>query len=204
MTRQVLWFEFLLLFVLAPVAIAALLPATAMFPALFAVTLVGIVLLQFTRAFHWRELRAGPVNTRQVVLFGAGMVVLCLGLMVLTAPGQLFNILRERPLMMLAIALFYPVVSALPQELVFRPLFFRRYGPILPDGRAALFSLAHLMYWSWIVAAMTFAGGLIFAHAYEVRRSFPMAVALHSIAGVVIFATGMGIYFYSGNVTRPF
>lgn len=27
---------------------------------------------------------------------------------------------------------------------------------------------------------------------------------LHSIAGVVTFATGLGICFYSGNVQRPF
>ena len=145
-----------------------------------------------------------------MALFGAGMVVLCLGIMAATAPDQVFNILREAPWMMLVIALGYPVLSALPQELVFRPLFFRRYGAILPGGgaglglNAVLFSLAHLMYWSWIVAAMTLAGGLIFARAYEVERSFPMAVVLHSVAGLVIFATGMGVYFYSGNVERPF
>ena len=210
MPRALLWTEFLCLFVLAPVAIAKLLPATVMFPALFAVTAVGIVLLQLTPGFRWVDLRRGRVDWRRVALFGAGMVVLCLGIMAATAPAQVFNILREAPWMMLVIALGYPVLSALPQELVFRPLFFRRYGAILPGGgaglglNAVLFSLAHLMYWSWIVAAMTLAGGLIFARAYEVERSFPMAVVLHSVAGLVIFATGMGVYFYSGNVERPF
>jgi len=106
--------------------------------------------------------------------------------------------------------LFYPVLSALPQELLFRPLYFRRYGMILPQGalgivlNAAIFAFAHLMYWSGVVAVMTFAGGLIFAWAYEVRRSFPLAVILHSIAGVVLFAMGMSDFFYSGNVERPF
>ncbi len=36
------------------------------------------------------------------------------------------------------ILLFYPVLSALPQEIVFRPLFFRRYGAILPDAHAGI------------------------------------------------------------------
>ena len=30
------------------------------------------------------------------------------------------------------IAALYPLLSALPQEIVFRPLFFRHYGALLP------------------------------------------------------------------------
>ena len=36
------------------------------------------------------------------------------------------------------------------------------------------------------------------------RRGLPWAWALHAIAGNILFAVGMGIYFYSGNVVRPF
>jgi membrane protease YdiL (CAAX protease family) len=107
--------------------------------------------------------------------------------------------------------MLYPWFSALPQEIVYRPLFFRRYAAILPAGvwpgivlNAALFSLAHLMYWSWIVAAMTFTGGLAFAWAYRAARSFPMAVLLHAVAGWIVFGAGLGVYFYSGYVVRPF
>ena len=70
-------------------------------------------------------------------------------------------------------------------------------------ANAAIFSLAHLMYWNWIVAVFTFAGGLAFATGY-LRRGLPWAWALHAIAGNILFAVGMGIYFYSGNVVRPF
>ena len=59
------------------------------------------------------------------------------------------------------------------------------------------------MYWSWIVAFMTFCGGWIFARAY-LRHGFPAAWALHAVAGNVLFAVGMGVYFYTGNVQRPF
>ena len=95
----------------------------------------------------------------------------------------------------------YPIASALPQELLFRSLFYRRYHAILPQGQkvylinAALFSLAHLMYWSWIVAVMTFGGGLLFSWAYRKRGSFFYAVLLHAIAGNIIFAVGLGVYF---------
>jgi uncharacterized protein len=60
------------------------------------------------------------------------------------------------------------------------------------------------MFWNWIVLAMTFCGGLAFSWAYEARRSFPLAVLLHAIAGWVLFTVGLGVYFYSGNVVRPF
>ena len=69
---------------------------------------------------------------------------------------------------------------------------------------AALFSFAHLMYWSWIVAVLTFAGGLVFAWSYRVRGNFAEAVVLHAVAGISVFVLGLGAFFYSGSITRPF
>ena len=211
-SRSALWVEFWLLFIAAPVAIAVFLPATVMFPALFAMTAVGLWLLHRTDGFSWRDLKegAGALDAGLIGKFGA--VVLGVSLIVIwtTRPEAAFILIRQEPLLMLMIATLYPIVSALPQEIVFRPLFFRRYARLLPRGRkvlwinAMIFSLAHLMYWSWVVAVMTFAGGLVFAWAYEEKRSFPLAFVLHSVAGVVLFAVGMGVYFYSGNVVRPF
>ncbi len=207
-----LWTEFLLFFVIAPVAIAALLPATVMFSALFALTALGLVLLHATDGFHWRELRQGidAIDWRLMAGFTVSVFLTCLAVIYAFEPDAAFNIVQRDPRLLLMILIFYPVLSALPQEIVFRPLFFRRYGAILPEGRAVIllnagiFALAHLMYWNWVVAAMTFSGGLVFAWAYEIRRSFPLAVLLHAVAGNLVFLTGLGIYFYSGNVVRPF
>jgi membrane protease YdiL (CAAX protease family) len=204
--------EFGALYVAAPLMMALAAPPTLLFPVLFAVTGIGLALLHFTPGFSWRELWRGwdRIDWRAVGLFGAATVAVGLAVMLATAPQGLFGLARQNPALMLLVALLYPVLSALPQEIVFRPLFFRRYGPILPGLRpaiwlnAALFSLAHLMYWSWIVAAMTFAGGLAFAWAYEARRNFPMAVAMHAAAGVIVFVLGLGAFFYSGNIVRPF
>ena len=204
--------EFALFFGIAPVVVAVALPATAMFPVLFVFTGVGLVLLHLTPGFRWGDLVAGASRIRWgfVGLFAAATLLVGWAVMQATAPGSLFALVRMNPGLMLMIALLYPVVSALPQEVVFRPLFFRRYGPVLPEGPAALvlnaavFALAHLMFWSWIVAAMTFAGGLVFAWVYRVRGNFPEAVILHSVGGVILFALGLGVFFYTGNVTRPF
>ena len=51
--------EFAIFFVVAPVAIAVLLPATIMFPALFLITAIGLVLLHVSDGFHWGDLGRG-------------------------------------------------------------------------------------------------------------------------------------------------
>ncbi|WP_157054222.1 CPBP family intramembrane glutamic endopeptidase [Ruegeria sp. 6PALISEP08] len=204
--------EFGLFYVGLPLLIAVLFPPNWMFPALFALTGLGIVLLHRTPGFQWAELRYDWANwsLREVALFAAIMTVFCVGLIHVTRPDAAFFLVIHRPEMLAFIWAGYPLLSALPQELLFRPLFFRRYHAILPNRRAAyllnaaVFSFAHLMYWSWIVALMTFAGGLLFTWAYRQRGSFFYAVLLHAIAGNIIFAVGLGVYFYSGNVQRPF
>ena len=208
--RSRLWAEFLGFFLAVPVAIALFLPPSAMFTALFAATGVGLGLLHFTPGFRWGDLARGRVDWRAVAAFGAVTLATAFAVSWVTTGGRPFWFAANNPALLVMILCLYPFLSALPQELVFRPLFFRRYGAILPGGgaglvlNAALFSMAHLMYWSGIVAAMTFFGGLAFAWAYERRGSFAMAVVLHALAGQIVFALGLGMFFYSGNVERPF
>lgn len=204
--------EFIALFVLAPVAVAVFLPSRAMFPALMVMTLVGVLLLHQSRNFHWRDLWRGwdAVRPVPVLLFGAVTALAGLLVTLLVVPESFLRLPRANIGLWLMVMLVYPLLSALPQEVVFRPLFFHRYAAILPKGRgalvlnAALFALAHLMYWHWIVAALTFAGGLVFAWAYRDRGSFPLAVILHGVAGNILFTLGAGTLFFSGAVTRPF
>ncbi len=203
--------EFAALYVGAPLAIALFLPPDQLFTALALFSLAGLGLLWLTGGFRWRDLVRGWRRMPWSELAGIALATLVAGwaILSLSAPGAAFAMLRQRPEFVLVIWSVYPILSALPQELIFRPLFFHRYGAILPEGRAAialnaaLFSFAHLMFWSWIVAAMTFVGGWFFARAY-LRHGFPAAWALHAVAGNVLFAVGMGVYFYSGNVVRPF
>ena len=205
--------EFTGLFLIAPVAAALLLPADRLFAALGLATLLGLWLLHRTPGFAWRDLTHGwrriawgRVAALSLLAAGGGAAVL-----LALRPDRFLEPGRSDPLLLLAILVLYPLLSALPQEIVFRPLFFRRYGALLPRGaraqialNAAVFSLAHLIFWSWVVSLMTFAGGLAFAHAYRIRGSFPEAVALHGLAGGLLFVLGLGTWFYVGEVTRPF
>ena len=202
--------EFVLLFVLAPVGVAVLLPASSLFPVLFALVILSVWLLIRTPGFALSGLWRGRVSWFRVIAFAGIAAGISAVLVTSLRPEAWLMPGRAAPWLLVAILVLYPLLSALPQELIFRTLFFERYGPILPNGlaglilNAALFSLAHLIYWNWIVAALTFAGGLAFAHSYRDRRSLPEAVAMHAVAGDVLFAFGMGTWFFSGNVTTPF
>ncbi len=204
--------EFLCLFLVAPVVLAVFLPPSSLLPALFAATIAGMVLLHRTPGFHWRDLARGwnQIDWQVVAAFALAMTVVSVGVLMAVLPERWLVVYRMSPWVWLAIMMLYPLFSALPQEIVYRALFFRRYGSILPPARAALvlnavvFSLAHLLFWNWIVAMMTFAGGLVFAWAYEVRGSFPLAAVLHAVAGNIMFTVGVGALFYTGTVVRPF
>ncbi|WP_081381046.1 CPBP family intramembrane glutamic endopeptidase [Rhodovulum sulfidophilum] len=210
--RGRLWGEFVLFYVCTPLAIAVFMPPQALFPVLLSLTAVGLGLLSHTEGFRWSELIRGLRGIDPWLVLGFAVVTTAIvgTLTVLVVPQDALALVRGNPLLLASILLLYPPLSALPQEIVFRVLFFRRYGPILPGLRAAivmnaaLFSLAHLMYWNAVVCGLTFLGGLVFAWACEARRNFPLAVILHAVAGWILFTGGLGVLFHAGNAVRPF
>lgn len=197
--------EFVALYVGAPLGMALLLPPSALFPALFAMTAIGAALLARTPGFAWRALLRGRVAWGRVGLVGLAAALACGGLVWLLAPGEALALPRRAPGLWLTILALYPLLSALPQELLFRPLFFRRYGGLFPSAaaaalaNAALFGLAHLMFWNPVAVGLSAVGGLIFALGY-LRHGFPTAVALHAVCGGIVFTSGLGRFFYHGAV----
>lgn len=198
------WAELIVLFVGGPIVMALFIDPSRMWTVLIGSGVLGIVLLNRTAGFEWDSLRRNVINWRGFVLLGilvlAVASVLCWWLL----PERLFLIFREYPVFIFVLAIAYPIILVIPQELIYRVLFFKRYGDLFASERTAifvnavLFALAHLMYWHWVVFAMTFIGSFIFARNY-LRGSFLEAVAYHSIAGLMIFASGLGWLFYSGG-----
>ena len=209
--RWLRWAEFAALFVALPLVMALFLPPHRMFAALFLFSLGGLGLLVVTGGFDWRFLRRGwrQPPWREAGLVALAVLVCGAAVLLIGGRGQVFSLPRRAPDLMLMILLLYPLLSALPQELIFRALFFHRYGAMMPSRRvalavnAAVFAHAHLMYWSVVVLVFTAVGGWLFARAY-LDRGFPAAWLLHAVAGNAIFMVGMGAYFYTGAVQRPF
>jgi hypothetical protein len=199
--------EFGALYVGLPLLMALAMPADWLWPAFLGATLGALMLLALTPGFDWRELVRGGIGWGEVALVGAATAVVAAALVWLLLPGQAFSLPRRAPRLWVAIMLLYPLLSALPQELVFRALFFRRYGGLFAGRQVAVavnalgFGLAHLMFWNWVAASLTVAGGVIFARGY-LERGFLQAVVLHAVAGGIIFTSGLGVFFYHGAVGR--
>lgn len=147
-----LWAEFAVLYAGAPLAIALFLPGHRLFEALAVLSVIGMALLWRTGGFSFRSLARGwrRMPWREAAVLSVLTVLAGAAILSLTHPQRLFALLGSG--MLPVIWVFYPVLSALPQELIFRPLFFHRYAALMPSGQgaialnAAVFSFAHLMY----------------------------------------------------------
>jgi len=199
--------EFAALFIALPLFCATAVPPERMREVFVAVAVIGVGLLALTPDFRWRGLRGGITRRDAGIVLGFTVLVAVVSaaLVLWLAPRQLFALPRQVPVLWAAIMVLYPVLSALPQELIYRVLFYERYGALFADHRSALavnavcFGLAHLFYWNWPAVLLTVPGGAIFAWAYT-RRSFALACVLHMIAGQILFTMGLGIFFYHGAI----
>lgn len=200
--------EFAALYVAAPVAMALAMPPDWLQAVFLGFVLVALVLLALTPDFRWREFGRGWTNIdgREMTLVAALTAAVSVALVLWLIPGQIFRLPRRAPELWMMIMMLYPLLSAFPQEVVFRMLFFRRYGSLFPDARLAVlasgvtFALAHLLFWSPVTVSMTFAGGILFARAYLGRGGFAAAVVMHAICGLIVFTSGLGAFFYHGAI----
>lgn len=198
------------LFLLAPVAVAALrawmgIPLIAMILPLF---ILMIAILSRDRTFSWREtLKSFPTlrQVGQILALFAALALVLIAFVAIWMPDQLFFLPRERPGLWFTILLLYPVISVTAQEILYRVLFFHRYGALFGNqmmlavsANAALFAFAHLIFESWITIAVSFLGGLIFAWRYAVTGSFWAVVLEHGLYGILIFSIGLERYFLTG------
>jgi membrane protease YdiL (CAAX protease family) len=197
--------EFAVLFVGLPLVMALGIPPGWLWPVILGVTIAAALLLTATPGFRWRGLAARRVDWRMLGLLAALTAVACTLLVWWLLPGRFLALPRQAPGLWLAIMVLYPFLSALPQELMFRALFFGRYRGLFPSERAAIvanglvFGLAHLMFWNWVAVTLCIAGGAVFAIGY-LRHGFLQAVLLHAICGGIVFTSGLGTFFYHGAV----
>lgn len=203
-----LWAEFLVIFAALPLVMAFAMTPDIMWTALSGVTIASLVLLLFTPGFRWRSLIRGRLiaDWRITLLFVLITAIIAVALVHWLVPGRFLSLPRYATELWLTIMALYPFLSALPQEIVYRVLFFERYGHLFPNTQVAIavnalcFGLAHLFFMNWPALILTTIGGLIFAWAYAEKRSFGFACLLHAIGGQIIFTSGLGIYFYHGAV----
>ena len=206
-TYTILWrvLELLLLFFGIPLLIYFdkdfIHPSFVILPLL---AFIFIVLLR-TTDFTWKELFRWQIPGR--LLWRHGLVVLAtftvlLGIVFIFDREQVFNLIRIHPWIFVALCIFYPVFSAFGQEIIYRTFLFKRFRILFPKEwhftviSGITFSFMHIVYYDPVSMIITFIGGLYFAQVYVWTRSVLFSAVLHGCMGIVVFAVGLGQYFW--------
>ncbi len=200
-----LWAELIGLFILVPVAVVIWAKQLGGFlmPLLGAVGLLCLASLladkQFKRIrlWHWDDWHQHINDALKLFIPWACL----LGLLVYLAKPELFlHWPLNEPWMWVTTLLIYPLVSVIPQEIIFRTYFFHRYKRILPSRYARwaistfVFGLAHLVYGNWVAVVISWIGGGIFGYRYMQSKSTPVVVIEHALWGSFVFTIGLGSY----------
>ena len=106
----------------------------------------------------------------------------------------------EQTSLWLMTLVLYPLLSVVPQEIIYRTFFFHRYKQILPSryvrlgASTLLFGFAHAIYGNWIAVAVSAVGGAVFGFRYMQSRSTAVVVVEHSLWGCFLFTIGFGSF----------
>ncbi|MFY8273313.1 CPBP family intramembrane glutamic endopeptidase [Pseudoalteromonas sp. SSDWG2] len=206
---QYRWFELICLFIALPLVGFSLRAYLHnwLIPALITLTAICcITLLKDPQFKRFRLISFGQfaiVKRRIAMFFLIGALVSGV-LYSIVNQGNWFNYPLESPSAWLKLLILYPLLSVLPQELIFRTYFFHRYKYIIPNKgarvwlSACVFALAHCVYNNVIAVLIAFLGGLLFAYTYAQSRSTFVCVLEHSLWGLWMFTLGVGSYLDSG------
>ncbi len=152
----------------------------------------GLLKLRFPDKMYWKPFWKETIIKLAIVMIITGLYVL------FVAPDKLFSVLIKKPHLWLMILFIYTFLSVWPQEIIYRTFFYERYQGLVKNKwlfvfiNAILFSLAHLFLRSFLVQALTFIGGMLFAYTYQKTKSTTLVSVEHAIYGNWLFTVGMG------------
>lgn len=198
--------EALALFGAMPLALSYIyLSRWAIHGCLWVVVAYAFYILRKTPEFSWRALWEGKgwqkEQRRKAALRFCVLAPVLTIFTVYFAPDKLLQFPIQRPVLWAAVMALYPVLSAVPQEFVYRSFFFRRYGSLMTSETGTIvlsaffFGFVHILFHNWVAPVFSGLGGLIFASSYAQHRSLKWAAIEHAIYGNFVFTLGLGWYF---------
>ncbi len=207
--RWLLWIECLSLFLLLPGVLSLNgFHRPTLYTGLWVTCVYCFWMLVSGHGFSWRHLWQGEDWDKQARFYAllrfvaaTSLAILIIGLL---APGHLFDFPRYRPEMWLMVMTFYPLISVVPQELVYRSFFCRRYAALFGEhwlmilANASCFAFMHIVLQNWVAPLLCLIGGLLFSYSYRQHRSLKWASLEHAAYGCMIFTVGLGTYFFHG------
>ncbi len=198
--------EFVLLYLVFPILFFLhIIPLQFLIPILIGFGLYTFFILKITAKSIENDFKkelARSIFIRFIII-GLTFILLCY----IWYPHTFLQLLSKEPKIFLALLILYPFLSVIPQELLYREFFFKRYAFKLHTNtllilNALLFMWAHIVFGNSMVLALTLIAGLLFAHTYLKSRSFLLVCVEHTLYGYLLFVSGLGeLFFQSGTLT---
>ena len=151
--------------------------------------------------WNWQGFKT---HVRPVMIRFAVLAPVLFGFMAFMHPDRLFSFPLERFDRWVMVMILYPLLSVLPQELIYKTLFFRRYGTLFTNQTfllvfsAAAFGYMHIMLGNIVAVAGTAIAGYLIGQSYMKSQSLALACFEHALYGCWVYTLGLGIYFYTG------
>jgi membrane protease YdiL (CAAX protease family) len=202
--------ELILFMLVVPVALWLLLPSSAILPVVWGMALfchwLGRKSPVAYAAYGWNWAAVNRANlVPMLARFAFCTLLLGVGTWLLK-PEMLWSFVREKPQLWAIVMVFYPLVSVVPQEIIFRRYLFARHADILAPALVMIlvsgigFGFAHIVFNNWVAPVLCVFGGVIFAYTYHKTRSLALVCIEHALYGDMVFTLGLGRYFYHGAV----
>lgn len=198
--------EFFILFLILPILfLYEIIPLFAIVPVLWAVSIYVFVILKiYEKQVLFKKLPRKQLRDVLIrFLFIASFIFF---FTYYYHEKRLFNFILDNPKLYFTIMILYPLLSVLPQELIYRRFFVFRYKKYMSLWlfvllNAFVFAFAHILFVNYIALVFTFFGGVLFINTYLKKKSFSLVCLEHSLYGNLLFTIGLGDFFYhNGNI----
>jgi hypothetical protein len=203
--KKKLAIEFLIIFFLIPLVVILINffisnQKVFVFLPLFLVFFLSLYLLKKTPSFSFNSLKK-KIDWKFFFLISLVFVISGFFYTMILDRNLLFNLPKNYFFLWVAVMIFYPIFSVIPQEIIFRVLFFERYSCLFKNQflylilNSIIFAYIHLVFQNFHAFFITLISSPVFAHAY-VNKSFKTCFLTHTIGGQLVFTYGLGKYFY--------
>lgn len=153
---------------------------------------------------------SAPIRGREVArifLRAVPATALLVGLLYALRPDWILSLPQDRPALWALVTVAYPVLSVVPQGILYRAFFRERYGALFRNRRARAvaaalcFSFSHVFFLNPWALLLTFVGGLFFQGTYERTGSLFLSNLEHALYGDLVLTIGYGAFLYHGTLS---
>ena len=208
--HQKLILECLIVYGSVPLIIAITRPRGWIYMGLWGFTALALHELRkrgynFKHDWNWAALNRSTIMPilRRFLPCAIGMLIFTWILI----PEQLFSLPHKKPLAWVAVMVLYPLLSVVPQEILFRTYYLGRYHLFMSPNTLRLtsaiaFGWVHIVLLNWVAVVFSMVGGVFFAETYLKTKSLACVCFEHALYGCYLFSIGLGYYFYHGQAVH--